>query len=95
MCILHTEGLDFITVPDGARSTDRFPSYKTVSFQSSLTVEICVNVILDNIACETVEHFDVNLNSPMTNMISSVCHDVYQVMIEDSTCEPLLPHTNA
>ena len=93
MCILHTEGLDFITVPDGARSTDRSPSYKTVSFQSSLTVEICVNVTLDNIACETVEHFDVILNNAQN---SKVCRDaVYQVMIEDSTCEPLLPHTSA
>lgn len=73
-------------MPDGARTTDRSQLYKTVSFQSSLTVQICVTVILDDIACERVESIIVTLESG-----SAVCHGVeYQVMIEDSTCECII-----
>ena len=82
MFSLYTEGLDFETVPDGARTTDRFPQYEVVSFGSSLTVEICVTVILDDIACEMVEAIAVFFRQD-----TDVCGDEFEIMIQDSTCE--------
>ena len=80
MCIFCTyvyiEGVDFTPTPSGGSSVS-FP-------QNSTVTELCVDVILDDVACENPEDFRIRLIS-LNPAISTVCSTEAIVTIRDST----------
>ena len=78
---VYIEGEDFTPTPSGGSSV-RFP-------QNSTVVELCVNVILDDFACENPEDFRIRLNS-LNPAISTVCSTEAIVTIRDSTGRSML-----
>ena len=70
------EGGDFTPTPSGGSSVS-FP-------QNSTVTDLCVNVTLDDVACENPEDFRIRLIS-LNPAISTVCSTEAIVTIGDST----------
>ena len=73
---LYIAGVDFTPTPSGG-SLHSFPENSTVT-------ELCVDVILDDVACENPEDFRIRLIS-LNPAISTVCSTEAIVTIRDST----------
>ena len=73
---VYIEGVDFTPTPSGGSS---------VSFPQNYTVtKLCVDVSLDDVACENPEDFRIRLIS-LNPAISTVCNTEAIVTIRDST----------
>ena len=82
--ILPIEGDDFTAVPSGAVLGDSPPRYQTVTFApNSTTLEICVNIAPDRLACEEEEMFQIELSS--ADACGGMNFTYLLVSIEDST----------
>ena len=73
---VYIAGVDFTPTPSGG-SLHSFPENSTVT-------ELCVDVILDDFACENPEDFRITLVS-LNPAISTVCDTIAIVTIRDST----------
>ena len=80
LCI-HIARVDFTPTPIGGSSVS-FP-------QNSTVTELCVDVILDVVACENPEDFRMRLIS-LNPAISTVCNTEAIVTIRDSTGRSML-----
>ena len=75
---VYIAGVDFTPTPSGG-SSGSFP-------QNSTVAELCVDVILHDVACENPEDFRISLVS-LYPAISTVCNTEAIVTIKDSTSE--------
>ena len=80
----NIEDDDFTAVPSGAVLGDNPPRYQTVTFApNSVSVEICVSIAQDLLACEEEEMFQIELTS--VDACGGMTFTHVLVSIEDST----------
>ena len=80
----YIEDDDFTAVPSGTVLADSPPRYQTVTFApNSVSVEICVSIAQDLLACEEEEMFQIELTS--VDACGGMNFTHLLVSIEDST----------